>query len=256
MLKTKIALALAFAFAVVWALFPVSTEAKPATHLKDRRYYEERGDIVWEVPTTDKFIAFTFDDGPSPRQTPEILKILEEYQAKATFFVIGDRVERNPEIVREELRLGHEVANHSLHHPSFQGLNQDSMSKEISRTQEIITQATGHTPTLFRPPGGFYNERLINISKQNHLQLILWSWHQDTNDWRAPGVQRIVNKVLNNARNGDIILMHDFVYKSSQTAEALKIILPELKKQGYSFVTVSELLSHKVAPRNHIKVNH
>ncbi|MNN19890.1 Peptidoglycan-N-acetylmuramic acid deacetylase PdaC [compost metagenome] len=208
------------------------------------------------MPTTDKFIALTFDDGPDRRQTPEILKILEQYHAKATFFVIGDKVLKNPDIVREELKLGHEVANHSLHHPSFQGLSQNTMASEVSKTQEIIRQETGHTPTLFRPPGGFYNERLINISKANNLQLILWSWHQDTNDWRAPGVQRIVNKVLNNARNGDIILMHDFVYKSSQTSEALKIILPELKKRGYSFVTVSELLSHKAAPRNHIKVNH
>lgn len=255
MLKMKIALALSLT--MVWALYPMSAEAKPTTtQLKDRRYYEERGDIVWEVPTTDKFIAFTFDDGPEPGQTSEILRILEENKAKATFFVVGDRVERNPEIVREELRLGHEVANHSFHHPSFQGLDQSRMASEIAQTQESIRKATGHTPTLFRPPGGFYSERVINISKQNHLQLILWSWHQDTNDWRAPGVQQIVNKVLNNTKNGDIILMHDFVYRSSQTPEALKIILPELKKRGYSFVTVSELLSHKVAPRNHIKVNH
>lgn len=254
MLKRKIALTLALIIAV--AMYPGSTEAHPATQLKDRRYYEERGDIVWEVPTTDKFIAFTFDDGPDGKQTSQILNILEQYQAKATFFVVGDRVNRYPEIVRQELKLGHEVANHSFHHPSFQRLNQSSMTQEIEQTQKAIHQATGYIPTLFRPPGGFYNENLINIAKQHKLQFILWSWHQDTNDWRSPGVEKIVNKVLNNARNGDIILMHDFVSNSSQTSEALKIILPELKKQGYSFVTVSELLSHKVAPKSHIKVNH
>ncbi len=154
MWKLKLTLAFALVFAV--ALCPGNTEAYPVTQLKDRRYYEERGDIVWEAPSSEKFIALTFDDGPDPRQTPQILKILDQYQAKATFFVVGDRVNRNPEIVRQQLKLGHEVANHSFHHPSFQRLNSNAMNSEITQTQEAVFQATGYTPTLFRPPGGFY----------------------------------------------------------------------------------------------------
>ncbi|WP_019636172.1 polysaccharide deacetylase family protein [Paenibacillus fonticola] len=238
---------------LVFPLIPQPSAASPAAKFKDRAYYEERGDIVWEVPTEDKCIAFTFDDGPDHRQTKLILDVLDQYNAKATFFVVGERVEKYPEIVKMQLARGHEVGNHSYRHPSFQGLNKSTMHNELNKAQRAIFQATGHKAVLFRPPGGFYNETLINVSKENHLKFILWSWHQDTKDWRAPGVNKIVKKVLSNARNGDIVLMHDYVANSTQTAEALKQILPELKKQGYAFVTISELLTHKAAPDHQLR---
>lgn len=245
------------AVAVTTALLSAqAAEASPHSRARERSYYEERGDIVWEVPMPEKFIAFTFDDGPDPQQTPKILHVLEQYQAKATFFVVGERVNRSPEIAQMELAKGHEIGNHSFHHPPFHRLAESSLMKELSQTQEAVFAATGQKPALFRPPGGYYNERIVELSKRHHLQMILWSWHQDTKDWASPGVNKIVRKVLNNARNGDIILMHDSVYNSTQTIEALKIILPELKSRGYSFVTVSELLTHKVTPDSHIKVNH
>lgn len=256
MFKKRTVLALVIALSAVSSPLQAKAASYPAAQMKDRSYYEERGDIVWEVPTEEKYMALTFDDGPDPQQTLKIMEVLKQYDAKATFFLVGDRVERYPEVVRQELQEGHEIANHSFRHPSFQGLPGNSMENELIKTQDAIYKATGQKPVLFRPPGGFYNEKIIQLSKDHHLQMILWSWHQDTKDWRAPGVGRIANKVLNNARNGDIVLMHDFVYNSNQTAEALKIILPELKKHGYSFVTISELLSHKVAPKNHIKVSH
>ncbi|MGG6310008.1 polysaccharide deacetylase family protein [Paenibacillus macerans] len=238
------------------ALLSSQAEASPYSRSRERSYYEERGDIVWEVPTQEKFIALTFDDGPDGKQTPKILSILEQYGAKATFFVVGDRVKRFPEIVQMELAKGHEIGNHSFHHPAFNRVTQSVVLEELTQTQEAVQEITGKTPVLFRPPGGYYNERIVELSKHNHLQMILWSWHQDTKDWASPGVYSIVRKVLNNARNGDIILMHDYVHNSTQTAEALKVILPDLKSRGYTFVTVSELLSHKVTPDNHIKVNH
>lgn len=123
-------------------------------------------------------------------------------------------------------------------------------------TQQAVLETTGSKPVLFRPPGGYYNEAIVELTKDNDLKMILWSWHQDTKDWATPGVYKIVRKVLNNARNGDIILMHDYVHNSTQTIEALKVILPELQSRGYRFVTVSELLTHKVTPDHHIKVNH
>ncbi|MEK5476974.1 polysaccharide deacetylase family protein [Paenibacillus sp. FSL R5-0407] len=256
MFKKRTVLALVIALSAVSSPLQAKAAPYPATQMKDRSYYEERGDIVWEVPTEEKYMALTFDDGPDPQQTLKIMEVLKQYEAKATFFLVGDRVERYPEVVRQELQEGHEIANHSFRHPSFQGLPGNVMEDELIKTQDAIYKATGQKPVLFRPPGGYYNEKIIHLSKEHHLQMVLWSWHQDTNDWRSPGVARIANKVLNNARNGDIILMHDFVYNSNQTTEALKIILPELKKRGYSFVTISELLSHKVAPKNHIKVSH
>lgn len=252
MLKPKLFLLLILSVAV--AHLPGSAEAHAVP--KNRAYYESRGDIVWEVPTQDKFIALTFDDGPDAKLTPQILELLEKYDAKATFFVVGERVKRYPELVKKELAAGHEVGNHSFRHPPFDQLSHSSIKDELEQTQQVIFQTTGHKAVLFRPPGGVYNDNIIQLTKQNNLQLILWSWHQDTKDWAAPGVNKIVRKVLENAHNGDIVLMHDFVYHSSQTPEALKIILPELKKRGFSFVTVSELLSHKASPKQHIEVNH
>lgn len=252
MLKPKLLLLLILSAALVH--LPGSAEARSVP--KDRAYYESRGDIVWEVPTQDKFIALTFDDGPDAKLTPKILELLEKYDAKATFFVVGERVKRYPELVKKELAAGHEIGNHSFRHPAFETLSVNTIKNEMDQTQQVIYQTTGHKAVLFRPPGGVYNENIINLAKQNNMQLILWSWHQDTRDWSSPGVNKIVRKVLNNARNGDIVLMHDFVYRSSQTPEALKVILPELKKRGFSFVTVSELLTHKVSPKQHIEVNH
>ncbi|WP_409347071.1 polysaccharide deacetylase family protein [Paenibacillus sp. MBLB4367] len=211
-----------------------------------RSYYESRGEIVWEVPGADKRIALTFDDGPDAEQTPKILDILKRYDAKATFFVVGKRVDRFPDIVRRELAEGHELANHTYSHPYFQGkVSAERLQKEIKTTQDAIWKATGATPRLFRPPGGYYSQSMVNATKELGYLIVLWSWHQDTVDWNRPGVGKIVNKVLNNARSGDIVLFHDFVEGRTQTVEALERIMPELQKRGYTFVTVSELLEYR-----------
>ncbi|NMM50967.1 polysaccharide deacetylase family protein [Paenibacillus aquistagni] len=213
---------------------------------KDRMYYERRGEIVWEVPMNHKMIAFTFDDGPNPKTTNLILDLLKEYDAKATFFVVGKRVDRYPEVVEREVKEGHEVANHTYNHVYFsQNVSSALMEKEIMDAQKQISKITGETSAWLRPPGGYYNDRLIHVAQNHGFKVVLWSWHQDTKDWRKPGVSFIVNKVLKNARNGDIVLMHDHVSNSMQTVEALKIILPELKKQGFQFVTVSDLINEK-----------
>ncbi|MGC6589190.1 polysaccharide deacetylase family protein [Paenibacillus sp. Dod16] len=223
---------------------------------KGRGYYEERGEIVWEVPTHNKVIALTFDDGPDAQNTVQILDLLKQYDAKATFFVVGSRVEKHPEIVARELQEGHEIGNHSYSHPPFHNINVSKLTSELNQTQDAIFQATGIRTVLFRPPGGSYNEAIVRTSKDFGMLTVLWSWHQDTLDWRKPGVNRIVKKVLDNAHNGDIVLMHDFVPSSTQTVEALKVILPELQKRGYEFVTVSELLSYHEKTRKFIEVNH
>jgi peptidoglycan-N-acetylglucosamine deacetylase len=213
---------------------------------KNREYYETRGDIVWEVPTHEKLIALTFDDGPDPADTPAILNLLKEYEAKATFFVIGKRAEQFPELIQREIHEGHEIANHTYSHMFFsKQMNPQKIEDEILKAEESISQVTGEKPHLFRPPGGYYGENLVDSAKKFRYQVILWSWHQDTEDWKRPGVHKIVAKVLNNARNGDIILFHDYVEGKTQTIEALKQILPELKERGYTFVTVSELMHHR-----------
>ena len=222
---------------------------------KNRFYYEKRGEIIWEVPTDRKVIALTFDDGPDRDKTPQILALLKQYQAKATFFVLGNRVEKFPEIVMQESLEGHEIGNHSYDHSSFLNIPKEKLLLELNLTQDAIYKAIGQKATLFRPPGGNYSETSVNICKENELLMVLWSWDQDTKDWASPDVNTIVNRVLSNIHNGDIILMHDYVYKGTNTVEALKILLPELIKRGYSFVTVSELLSNKNLPGRHIEVS-
>lgn len=238
----KIAVAAAACMHLVYPMMNHSS----APVVKDRAYYEARGDIVWEAPIKDKLIALTFDDGPDRNETAQILNILKKHKAKATFFVLGKWAKERPELIAREIADGHEVGNHTFYHTfGDQIQDEDSYFKELEDADQAIEDAGGVRPTLFRPPGGVYNDVVVRSAQARGYSIVLWSWHQDTGDWNRPGKQRIINKVLRNARNGDIVLFHDNVHGKSQTIEALEHILPELKKQGYRFVTVSELLEAK-----------
>ncbi|KQL46147.1 chitooligosaccharide deacetylase [Brevibacillus choshinensis] len=223
-------------------LIPSLTGSALARTQRDRDYYETRGEIVWEVPTNTKVMALTFDDGPDPQYTAQIAELLKQYNAKATFFVVGSRVKSFPEVARQLAKEQHELANHTYSHPDVRRISNARLQTEMEKTQEIIYESTGIRPQLFRPPGGYYSDSVVNVAKREGFLVVMWSWHQDTRDWSDPGVRRIVNKVLNNARNGDIVLFHDYGGNRSQTVKALREILPELQKRGYQFVTVSEMM--------------
>ncbi|MFD1177357.1 polysaccharide deacetylase family protein [Paenibacillus puldeungensis] len=214
---------------------------------KDRFFYEQKGDIVWEVKTHQKMVAITFDDGPDPIETTEILNELKKYNAKCTFFVLGKKVETYPEIASRIIKEGHELANHTYNHAYFKGESGEDIVKELMKTERVITGVSGKGSKFFRPPGGVYSDSVVNAAKQVGLKIILWSWHQDTRDWKKPGAHVIKKQVMKNLRNGDIILMHDSVSGKSQTKEALSQILPELMKKGYRVVTVSELIKSQEA---------
>ncbi|GGD75473.1 polysaccharide deacetylase family protein [Paenibacillus nasutitermitis] len=220
-----------------------ANEADGAPMKKDRFYYEKKGEMIWEVQTKQKVMALTFDDGPDPVQTLEILDLLKQYDAKCTFFVVGKRVKQYPDIMKRVSAEGHEIANHTYSHAYFRIPSSGrQVREEIERTENEIFKLIGRKSVLFRPPGGVYDDTIVKVSNQMGLVPIMWSWHQDTRDWSRPGVQRIRNKVLENARNGDIVLFHDHVQGKTQTTAALKVILPELKARGYRFITVSELM--------------
>nr|WP_040951869.1 polysaccharide deacetylase family protein [Gorillibacterium massiliense] len=230
---------------VLLSLIVLSGFAYPAQK-HDRTFYEKTGEIIWEVPQQEKKIALTFDDGPSEETTGQILDLLKEYHAKATFFVVGNRVMEYPDMVKRELSEGHEIGNHTFSHYYLRNSTKSlTFQNEILNTEKVLVELTGMKPHLFRPPGGYYNEQMVHDTKKLGYTTILWSWHQDTNDWRRPGVRSISKKVITNARNGDIVLLHDYVPGSNQTVKALKVILPELTKEGFQFVTVSELISSK-----------
>ncbi|UOQ43301.1 polysaccharide deacetylase family protein [Halobacillus salinarum] len=207
----------------------------------DRFFFEKQGRAIWDIPTNKKIVALTFDDGPSETYTPLVLDVLKKYQAKATFFVVGERAESSPQIIKRQVKAGHEVANHTYSHPNIRTMSKKALTDEILHTNAIIHGLTGYTPKLFRPPGGAYNESIIYTANEAGFTVVLWSWHQDTLDWKQPGTSTIVRNVVNNVRNGDIILFHDYGGNRMQTVNALKKILPRLKKEGYEFVTVSQL---------------
>ena len=193
----------------------------------------------------EKVVALTFDDGPHPKYTNEILNILNEYDAKATFFVLGKYAELYPDIIKRENEEGHEIGNHTYSHINIKKISKNKLQEEYKKTQEIIYSITN--PKLFRPPYGMVDEKIIDILENDNSVIVLWSYKQDSKDWGNPEVEKIVDTTLSNIENGDIILFHDYVYyDESHTVEALKKIVPELKKRGYKLVTISELLDRPI----------
>lgn len=210
-----------------------------------REQVEPTGQVVWEVPTKKNLIALTFDDGPNPTYTPQILSILEQYQASATFFMIGDRMEQYPQVVQQVVEAGHELGNHSMTHPYQDEVGLKRKTTELTRADQILRKFQPNHRRLFRPPGGYIDDALLQEVVHRGYKVVLWSYHQDIKDWSMPGAKVIAKQVIQNARHGDIVLLHDGGGDRSQTVQALKKILPALKQKGYQFVSVSELLSHK-----------
>jgi peptidoglycan/xylan/chitin deacetylase (PgdA/CDA1 family) len=192
-------------------------------------------DEDYSFPTVEKnkYIAFTFDDGPST-VTSEILDILEIYDAHVTFFSIGGRMNIYKSIVKREYDLGHQVASHSYSHKDLTSLTDSEVLTQINKTNNVYQNITGDTTKLFvRPPFGLSNDHVLSLADAPFIL-----WNIDTNDWDYLDQTKISNVVFKKAFNGGIVLMHD-LYK--ETKESLKIILPELEAQGYNFVTISEM---------------
>jgi peptidoglycan-N-acetylglucosamine deacetylase len=185
-------------------------------------------------------IALTFDDGPRPDYTPQVLDILSKYGIKATFFCVGQNVDAHPELVKRAFDEGHLIANHSYTHPHLPQLDDDGVSGEFGNTNSAIEKATGQAPEYFRPPFGETDDRVNGIASQLGLNgPILWT--VDTNDWNNLGVDAIVNTLVS-APDGSNILCHDGVQTSDQTIQAIDRAIPQMQQNGVNFVTVSELL--------------
>jgi peptidoglycan-N-acetylglucosamine deacetylase len=185
------------------------------------------------------YVAMTFDDGPSAANTPRLLDMLKQRNIKATFFLIGQNVAANPDIVRRILAEGHEIGNHTWTHPQLSKLGDDRVTTEIAKTQEAIKEASGFTPTLLRPPYGAITPRQREwIENQFGLSVILWS--VDPLDWKRPGPSVVTQRILSQARPGAIILSHD-IHK--QTIDAMPATLDGLIAKGYKFATVSQLIA-------------
>jgi len=185
---------------------------------------------------SSKMIALTFDDGPN-YNTNRVLDILDKYNIKATFFVLGSKIEGNEYILKRIVNSGNEIGNHSYSHLLLTKYKEDIIKKEIGDTSNLIFDVTGKHPKLFRPSYGSYNNKIKNIS---NMPIIVWN--VDTLDWKYHSSKKIAGRVINKVKDGDIVLMHD-VYSS--TSNSLDILIPILLDKGYSFVTVSELFYYK-----------
>ena len=198
--------------------------------------------IVYQGEGQGDRIALTFDDGPHPEYTAEILDILAEYGIHATFFVIGSNVDQYPELLERELSEGHEIGNHTQTHP-LRNITRERLEEEISACEATIGEWIDCRPRLFRPPGGIISQTMMTLAQDHRYRVILWSI--DTRDWSHPSVELITKTVLEEVGAGDIILMHDGIEHNSPTPTALRRLIPELLARGYRFVTVSELLEEE-----------
>jgi len=209
---------------------------------------------IWAGESTRHALALTFDDGPSPLYTPQILALFKQYQADATFFVLGRKVEKYPGLVQAELRAGHEVGNHSFSHPYLTKISQFSWEEELARTDMALDLlGCPKRGRLIRPPFSAFDDELTAYVAQKQQRLALWSI--DSGDWQGLGVEDIVKNVLTRVKNGSIVIFHDSDEKDqadrTPTVEALKVILPGLQGEGYELVTVSELVARREPLKNH-----
>lgn len=188
-------------------------------------------------------IALTFDDGPHPRYTPQILDILDKYGIKATFFVIGQNARDYPSALIETEKRGHQIANHTYSHITLSSSNLYMLEGEIERCEAEIFNVTEYRTKLFRPPEGMICSEMTNMADNMDYTVILWNL--DTRDWAHTPPDQIAQNVISNIKAGDVILMHDFIGRNSPTPKALELFIPVLLEKGYNFVTVSELIGTK-----------
>ena len=197
-------------------------------------YFDENG--VYNSTKEPPLVALTFDDGPG-QYTDELLDCLEENNAKATFYMLGQNVETYPDVVKRMNDLGMELANHTYDHQNLTKLSESQITEEIQKTSTLIQEAAGVLPDTLRPPGGSYNETVQNLAG---MPIVKWSI--DTKDWKTKSEDQTYQCVMDNVQDGSIVLMHD-IHEWSVNA-ALRLI-PDLLEQGYKLVTVQELAQDK-----------
>lgn len=187
------------------------------------------------IKKNEKYVALTFDDGPNPSSTKKILATLKKEKVSATFFILGQQAKAYPTIVKQIYKEGHELGNHSYSHPDLSKLSDKNIKLELHSTNQYIQSASGHKPTVFRPPYGSYNS---NVTSLNKLPMVLWT--VDTLDWQNHSTKNILANIHAQKSDQTIILMHDIHMTS---AKALPHVIKQLKKENYTFVTASEMIA-------------
>jgi peptidoglycan-N-acetylglucosamine deacetylase len=200
----------------------------------------EKVDVFWMGYTDQKIVALTFDDGPDPSYTPQILKILQKTHVQATFFVEGANAVHYPELVRAESENGHFIGNHTFNHPHLSSLSQRSIRKEINATDQVIQKITGKQTLFFRPPYEELGEDILRYARSRRKIIVLSTVTLEHESARTPRAK--AERVLRLTFPGAIILAHDGRLDRTTSVEALPYLIKGLKSKGYRIVPLSELL--------------
>ncbi len=192
---------------------------------------------IYSVQTDQKKIAITFDAAWTNQDTEQLIQILKKHNAKATFFIVGDWAEKFPESVKAFHNADHTIANHSDTHKAFSKCSREQIQEEIVNCNKKLETITGDKITLLRAPSGDYTDQSLEVA--NSLDMYTIQWNVDSLDYTGLSVDEIVQRVLSRIENGSMVLFHNGV---ENTAEALDIILTKLSSQGYSFVSVEDLI--------------
>lgn len=196
---------------------------------------------IYSVKTDKKQVALTFDISWGEERTGPILDVLEQKGLKkATFFLSSPWAESHPDLVKRIVEMGYEIGSHGHRHDNYSQYSEQQIRTQISKAHQILSEVTGKKPNLIRFPNGDFDKRVLRIADQMGYKTI--QWDTDSLDWMNPGTQKIIKRVVSKTHPGDIILMHASD-SCRQTHEALPVIIDELRKQGYEFVTVSELIA-------------
>lgn len=200
-------------------------------------YNNERMIPIYCVDTEEKKVAISFDAAWGSDKTEDLLKILKQYNIKTTFFLVAFWVDKYPDMVKKIDEEGHEIGNHSANHPNMSQLSEEKMRWELTTTSDKIEAITGKKVTLFRPPFGDYDNRVMRVSQELGYHVI--QWDVDSLDYKDYGTNAIVDRVISKVKNGSIILFHN---NATYIKDALPIILDKLENMGYEVVPVSHLI--------------
>ena len=192
---------------------------------------------VYNVDTEEKVLSISFDAAWGRANTEEILNILDRYDVKTTFFLVGFWAEKHPDLVQELVSRGHEIGNHSATHPHMNSLTKAQISEELRRCSDLVASITGTPTTLFRPPYGEYNDDVVRVSRELGYECV--QWNVDSLDWKNLGRENMIRQCTKSVNPGDIVLFHN---DSKYILEALPEILEYYTQAGYKIIPVSQLL--------------
>lgn len=206
-------------------------------------------DCLWAGNRGTATIALTFDDGPHPNYTPALLEVLAKHQVKATFFTLGLCVQRSPDIAQQIYQQGHWLGLHGYDHRSFPGLSVEQLRQTLEQTQAELMAICPLQPDQLRdvrPPNGFFTPKTLKLLRQWHYRPVMWSVVPE--DWVAPEVDRVLQRICHQVHNGAIVVLHDGIFGGQQVAETVDRVIPLLKAQGYSFVTIDQMWQTSALP--------